>query len=116
MRRRFRTDDEPPKSQRHKAVTLKRPNASKSVRIRTSSADGLKSTVARLTRELNEALDRQAATAEILSIVSSSPTAVQPVFDTIVRNFASLCGSVFGAIGTSQASAMPQRAPSQSGG
>jgi GAF domain-containing protein len=40
------------------------------------------------------------ATAEILRIISSSPTGVQPVFDTIVRNFALLCGSVFGAIYT----------------
>jgi two-component system, NtrC family, sensor kinase len=53
-----------------------------------------------LTRELNQALERQAATAEILRLISSSPTGVQPVFDAIVRNFVLLCGSVFGAIYT----------------
>jgi GAF domain-containing protein len=36
------------------------------------------------TRELNEALEREIATAEILQIVSGSPTDTQPVFDAIV--------------------------------
>src|SRR5205814_2737210 len=54
----------------------------------------------RLLNELRESLAQQTATAEILRIISSSPTDVQPVFDTIVRNFASLCGSIFGAIYT----------------
>lgn len=39
----------------------------------------------RLERELNEALDRQAATGEILRVISSSPTSTQPVFDAIVQ-------------------------------
>jgi signal transduction histidine kinase len=33
-----------------------------------------------------EALEREAATSEILRVISSSPTNVQPVFETIVRN------------------------------
>ncbi len=39
----------------------------------------------RLKRELREAMDRQAATAEILRVISSSPTSAQPVFDAIVQ-------------------------------
>jgi class 3 adenylate cyclase len=45
-------------------------------------------------------LEQQTATAEILSIISSSPTDVQRVFDTIVRNFVSLCGGISGTIFT----------------
>src|SRR5262245_7974217 len=52
------------------------------------------------TRELHEALEQQTATAEILRIISSSPTDVHRVFDSIVRNFVSLCGSIFGTIFT----------------
>src|SRR5688572_15548939 len=47
-----------------------------------------------------EALEQQAATSEILRAISSSPSDLQPVFDTIVRNFIALCGALFGAVFT----------------
>jgi two-component system, NtrC family, sensor kinase len=47
------------------------------------------------TRELTESLEQQTATSEILRVISTSPTDVQPVFETIVRNAVSLCGSLF---------------------
>src|SRR5215471_10223511 len=97
MRRRSRASSKLAKARSRKAMP-KRRNAPVA---RGSSSDGGQETkVARLTRELNEALERQAATAEILRLISSSPTGVQPVFDAIVRNFVLLCGTVFGAIYT----------------
>jgi GAF domain-containing protein/anti-sigma regulatory factor (Ser/Thr protein kinase) len=47
------------------------------------------------TRELTEALEQKTATAEILRVISTSPTNAQPVFDTIVRNAVALSGSQF---------------------
>jgi len=49
-------------------------------------------------RDLTEALDQQTATGEILRVISSSPTDVQPVFDTIVQSAVRLCNGVFSAL------------------
>ena len=45
------------------------------------------------TRELSESLEQQTATSEVLRVISSSPTNVQPVLVAIVRTAVSLCNS-----------------------
>jgi GAF domain-containing protein len=48
---------------------------------------------ARQFRELQNRLEREAATRQILSVINQSPDDEQPVFDAVLKNAARLCGS-----------------------
>jgi signal transduction histidine kinase len=50
------------------------------------------------TRELSEALEQQTATSEVLEVISTSPTQVQPVFEAMVARAAQLCEAHFSAV------------------
>jgi GAF domain-containing protein len=56
-----------------------------------SLASGQESTIDLLTLELNEVLEQQKATAQIFSVISNSPSDLQPVFESIVQSAARLC-------------------------
>jgi GAF domain-containing protein len=49
-------------------------------------------------REITESLEQQIATSEILRVIASSPTLIQPVLDVIAEHAAKLCEGVFSGV------------------
>jgi two-component system, NtrC family, sensor kinase len=52
----------------------------------------------RLLNELRESLDRQTATSEVLSVISSSPGELEPVFQAMLHNAVRICEARFGSL------------------
>jgi GAF domain-containing protein len=81
------------KADARKPAKARRGRAAGGARSRSESTE---SKTALLQRELDEALEQQAAAAEVLRIIAGSPGRLEPLFETILQNAVRICGAKFG--------------------
>ena len=62
------------------------------------STDHSKQTIERLRRELEEAREQQAATSQVLQVISSSSGELKPVIDEMLGNALRICEAKFGML------------------
>ena len=94
MKRRSRAGPERAKSRRRKTITQKR----RRVRNPSAADHETQSDVAQLTRERDEALEREKATAEVLRVISTSPGELEAVFQAMLENAIRICEASFGVL------------------
>ncbi len=98
MKRQSKAGGKTAKAGRRKAATPKRAIPTKAVPGRHSTASAQGTGTACLTRERDEALEREKATAEVLRVISSSAGQLEPIFQAMLENAVRICGANFGVL------------------
>jgi two-component system NtrC family sensor kinase len=97
MKKRSKAAIKKAKARPRKALKPKRRSALKAL-SRPVAAPARETEVARLTRERDEALERQTATNKVLEVISGSPGNLDAAFETILANATRLCDASFGTL------------------